>query len=155
MPLSLRETEALSKIAEHLYSYLPGKPHPYADQSISFPGAAIAAGLGSLWIGRSKLLSIARLLEATLDHYRAKFCNLILEIVRRGLIYRKNKGDPITREDINQLNDLILGVQFKIPDLYDPTFLDKLPRKMPEEEPEKAPRFEQNILNELKSDIIT
>lgn len=154
MPLSLRDTEAISKIAEHLDSYLPGKPHPYADQSISFLGAAAAVGLGGLWPGGSKLPAVTRLLETTLDRYRAKFCNLILEIVRRGIAYRKNKGVPITREDIKQLNDLILRVQFKIPDLWDPTFLDTLPRQIPEEEPEKAPSLDQKILNELKSHLI-
>lgn len=154
MPLSLKETEAISKIAEHLYSYLPGKPHPYADQSISFLGAATAVGLGGLWPGGSKLPAVTRLLETTLDHYRTKFCNLILEIVRHGIVYRKNKGVSITREEIKQLNDLILGVQFKIPDLWDPTFLDTLPRQIPEEEIEKASSLDQKILNELKSHLV-
>ena len=154
MPLSLRETEAISKIAEHLYSYLPGKPHPYADRSISFIGAAIAVGLGDIWPGGSKLPAVTRLLENALEHYRAKFCNLIIEIVRRGIAYRKNKGVPITREDIKLLNDLILGVQFKIPELWDPTFLDTLPRQIPEGEPEKAPSLDQEILNELKSHLV-
>ena len=154
MSLTLRETEMISKIAEHLYNYLPGNPHPYSDQSISFPGAATTVGLGGLWPGGSKLLAITRLLETTLDLYRAKFCDLILEIVRRGLIYRKHKGNPITQGDIKQLNDLILGLQFKIPDLWDSTFIDTLPRKIPEEGLEKAPSVDQKILNELKSHLM-
>ncbi len=52
---------------------------------------------------------------------------VVLEIVRKGLTYRKSKGRPITREEIRHLNELVTRVGFKIPELWDPRFLDSLP----------------------------
>ena len=86
--LSLAESQAVNEIAELLYSFLPGTAHPYADRDISFQGVSASIGLHHLWRGGSKLPAITTLLEKTLEMHRGKFCNLILEIVRRGLVYR-------------------------------------------------------------------
>lgn len=51
----------------------------------------------------------------------------MLEIVRRGIKYRDSKGQPITHEEVEELNKLILKVKFKIPELWDEEFLDSLP----------------------------
>ena len=40
MNLSLVETQTISELADFLYPFLPGNPHPYANKSISFPGIA-------------------------------------------------------------------------------------------------------------------
>ena len=58
---------------------------------------------------------------------RDRFCPLILEIVNTALIYRSSKNNPITREEVDSLNTLIVGVQFKIPELWDNDFLSNLP----------------------------
>jgi hypothetical protein len=42
-------------------------------------------------------------------------------------LYRQNKNSPITREDIQTLNELLLRFEFKIPELRNPKFLDGLP----------------------------
>jgi hypothetical protein len=47
--------------------------------------------------------------------------------VRNALRYRQSKGNPLTREDIQIVNDLLLRVGFKIPELRNPKFLDGLP----------------------------
>lgn len=52
MPLSLTESQAANEIAQFLYDFLPGSPHPYADQNLSFPGAAQDVGVGHLWRGQ-------------------------------------------------------------------------------------------------------
>ncbi len=65
---------------------------------------------------------IIGLLEHTLDHRRSRFEPLMLEIVRAGLIYRQKQGNPVTPEEIDKLNGLILEVGFKFPDLWDPDF---------------------------------
>ena len=132
MSISLAETQSINKIADILYEYLPGKPHPFADQSISFPGVANKLGLSQYWISGSKLPAIATLLEQTLDNKRGLFCDLIVEIVRTGIKYRNNKGNPITREEIEELNQLILDLHFKIPELWSPEFLGSLPSEEPE-----------------------
>jgi len=153
MGLSLSESQAVNEIAQLLYSFLPGEPHPRADPTISFRGAAKQLGLSHLWTGGSKLPAIVRLLEGTLEEHSALFCDLILTIVRRGLTYRRNKGHPITREEIRKLNELLTRVHFKIPDLWDPTFLDSLPvSSAPVTAPEKP--AERVTLERLKQQLM-
>lgn len=127
MSLSLGESQAINEIARILYDFLPGKPHPYADSAISFLGVAHHVGAADFWVGGSKLPAITTLLERTLSARRSKFCPLVVEIVRKGITYRSKKGKPITREEIQHLNKLITRVHFKIPELWDPIFLDSLP----------------------------
>ncbi len=131
MPLSLTESQAVTDLAGFLYDFLPGKPHPYADQTISFAGVAHSLGLAECWIGGSKLPAITALLERTLETRRDCFCQLMVGIVRKGIAYRHKKGNAITREEIRQLNDLVAKVHFKIPELWDPKFLDTLPSAFP------------------------
>jgi hypothetical protein len=125
--INLAETQIINEIAKLLYDFLPGKPHPYADQTLSFPGVAQQVGVGQFWPGGSKLPSLTKLLLSTLDYRKNLFCTLILSIVQNGMIYRNNKGTPITREEIRRLNDLINKVGFKIPELWDPKLLESLP----------------------------
>ncbi len=123
MPSSLlKETQAISEIADLLYSFFK-KP------------------------------AIIQLLQATLDYQRDQFCNLIVEIVRMGITYRSNKREPVTRDEIVQLNQLIKKVNFKIPELWDPAFLDSLPSvSRTEKEEQKVTNTE--VIENLKSDLI-
>ena len=107
MALTLKESQAVTELADKLYAFLPGKPHPYADQSLSFPGVAARLGLAQCWQGGSKGPAIARLLTETLETERGRFCPLILAIVQHGMAYRMNK-DPVSREDIEELNEVII-----------------------------------------------
>ena len=127
MAITLQQSQAIARIAEAIYSFLPGKPHPYADQSLSFPGVAAQLGLSAYWPGGSKKPATIRLLEATLENRSGQFCRLLTEIVRAGLRYRSTKT-PISREEIEQLNRDIAMVGFKIPELWDAKFLDNFPR---------------------------
>lgn len=159
MPLSLLETQAVAKLAEHLYDYLPGKAHPYARPPISFETVSAQFGLGSFWPGGSKLPAITMLLERTLEHQRGRFCDFILAVVREGIKYRMKKGQPLTHDDVETLNQLILGINFRIPELWDPSFLDSLPsspkgaREVEKEElesrlsPERLAELQQSFLN--------
>lgn len=130
--VTLAETHAVNEIANLLYDYLPGKPHPFADQSLSFPGVAQQVGVGKYWAGSSKLPSLTKLLLSTLEYRRDLFCALMIKIVQNGMIYRGNKGNPVTRDEIQKLNEFITKVGFKIPELWDPKFLDSLPSRKPE-----------------------
>ena len=128
MALSLKESQALTELADRLYPFLPGKPHPYADQSLSFPGVATKLGLAQHWSGGSKGPAITRLLTGTLESGSGRFCSLILAVVQLGMSYRMNKK-PVTLEEIDELNAIILRVGYKIPELRDPEFLKGLPRQ--------------------------
>jgi hypothetical protein len=149
MTLTLTESQAINEIAKLLYDFLPGKPHPYADQHISFAGAANDLGLSNFWSGGSKLPATTMLLAKTLELRRDYFCKLVLEIVRRGMIYRGNKNNPISREEIKRLNQLIERVKFKIPELWDPNFLSSLPSTEPEL-PQAITAVSQAGLDQLK-----
>jgi len=153
MSISLKESQAISEMAELVYSFLPGSPHPYAAASISFPGVVNKLGLSKYWIGGSKKPAIAQLLQATLEYHRDKFCALVIEIVRIGIAYRSNKGNLITREEIVNLNQLITQVGFKIPELWDTEFLDSLPstQKVEKRTQELSNR---EVIERLKSDLI-
>ncbi len=129
MVLSLSESQAVNEISRILRDYLPGKAHPFANQDLSFEGVAHRLGLSHFWQSGSKLPAITLLLGKTLDAHRNQFCPLILEIVRNGMIYRNNKGNRITRDEIH--------MQFKIPDLWDAQFLNSLPSAKTEEKPNK------------------
>ena len=128
MRLSLAQEQTINELASLLYDFLPGQPHPFADQNVSFCGVAASLGLGRFWQGGSKLPAITKLLRATLESQAQQFCPLIEEIVRRGMAYRQNKGQPLTRENIAALNAVIEKLGFKVPELRDPKFLDNLPR---------------------------
>lgn len=126
MPISLTESQAIKDLAKFLYDFLPGTP--FGDALVSFPGAAQAAGLTQFWQGGSKLPAVRALLESTLSMRRDKFCDLIVSIVQKGIAYRTKKNKPLTRDEIQHLNDLIAKLSFKIPELWNPQFLDALPR---------------------------
>lgn len=132
MTLSISESQAINAMAKILYPFLPGNAHPFANQSISFAGVANDLRLSPLWTAGSKLPAITTLLEKTLEHHRDRFCDLIKEVVRRAVIYRKG---TLTREEIQELNKIIEQVQFKIPELWDSSFLSSLPSKQPEPAP--------------------
>lgn len=129
--LNLKRTQAVANLADHLRDYLPGSAPPYA-KTYTFADAARQHGVGHFWLGGSKLPALTQLLENVLAEYPQRFCPLVLTIVREGIKYRKRKGNPLTVEDIEELNHLLLEVGFKIPELYDSSFLRSLPRRNPD-----------------------
>jgi len=126
MTLSLKESQAIADLAEHLYDYLPGSGNPKWKGHVSFKSVSEKVGLDSFWQPGSKLPMIINLLEKTLDQKRSLFERLILGIVKSGITYRKKQKKPITTDDIDILNGLILEVGFKFPDLWDPDFYASL-----------------------------
>jgi len=154
MSLSLKQTQTIAEVAEFFYTFLPGQAHPFADQSISFAGIAKDIGLGHFWRGGSKRPAITALLENTLDQRSDKFCSLLLEIVRRGMKYRGSKGNPITKEEILLLNDLIKELGFKILELWDEVFLSSLPREKTEQDTETT-KVTSEQLGELRNSLLS
>lgn len=127
VPLTMTEEQALTEVADLLYSYLPASGAIY-----TFGEAARDAGVADLWpgvkgTGLSKLPALMLLLEKTLSQRRDRFCVLVERMVRGGLKYRAKKGNPITAADIRSLNAVVAKVGFKIPDLWDPKFIASLP----------------------------
>ena len=117
--LTLGEAQAVENLADLLYEFLPGS----GNSRTAFPIAADQAGVGQFWPGGSKRPAVVQLLTLTLEQRRSSFTKLILAIVRQAMTYRRGKGNPLSRSEIDRLNTLLPGVQFKIPDLLDPAFL--------------------------------
>lgn len=153
MPLSLSETQAIAKLADHLYDYLPGKAHPFARPPISFETISAQLGLGNFWPGGSKLPAITTLLERTLEYQRGRFCDFILTAVREGIKYRTKRGQPLTRDEIETLNQLVLKVGFKIPELWDPSFLTSLPSSPKTDKEEQGSEMQQGPSAERLSEL--
>ncbi len=134
MGLSLAQTQAVSDLARHLYDYLPGSSAWQG--TYTFAHAASECGVGGFWPGGSKLPALTSLLENTLAGSSGAFCPLVERIVSNGIKYRGKKGNPLTRFEIETLNELVRKVGFKIPALWDPAFLGSLPEPRTESAPQ-------------------
>ena len=117
--LSLAEAQAVENIADLLYGYLSGS----GNRKTAFPLDATHAGVGVFWTGESKRPGIVELLKLTLDCRQHQFTALITVIVHQSMTWRRGKGNPLTRNEIDQLNAALQGVSFKIPDMFGPVFL--------------------------------
>jgi hypothetical protein len=120
--LPLREAQSVEDLADVLYEFLPGS----GNLKTASPLAATEAGVGEMWIAGSKRPAIVQLLSGTLEHRRHRFTALVLAIVRQSMTWRRGKGNPLTRAEVDRLNALLPGVSFKIPELLDRGFLDSL-----------------------------
>ena len=60
MALSLKEGQAITELADQLHSFLPGTPHPHADQNLSFPRVAAKLGLTRTGVCRAGPISPSR-----------------------------------------------------------------------------------------------
>lgn len=134
--LPLREAQTIEDLADLLYDFLPGS----GNGNTAFPLAAAQAGVGNFWIPGSKRPAVVQLLSATLEHRRHLFTKLILTIVRQAMTYRRGKGNPLTRAEVDRLNSLLPGVSFRIPELLEGTFLSSLAGPSSAPSPQKPRR---------------
>ena len=128
MSLSLVESQTLNEMAGVLYNFLPGSGNAH----FSYPVAAAQANVSAFWVGGSKRPAIFHLIHETFERQRSQFCPLILFVVRLSMAWRSGKGEPLTIQEIDQLNALLLRLSFKIPDLHDPDFRRGLARHGPD-----------------------
>lgn len=141
--MKLQQIRAISELTNLLYDFLPGSRYSYADQSITFPGCAARVGVSQFWPGGSKKPAINKLLLGALELDKAKFCNLIREIVKTAIPYRIGKANPITRDEMEGINKKIHEIGFRIKDLVDEEFLKTLPRK----ESQSVPKEEKKVID--------
>ncbi|UJJ53394.1 MULTISPECIES: restriction endonuclease [Rhodanobacter] len=122
MALTLSERAAVAVLAKHLYSYLPAS----GNINTSFPLAAQRTEVFEGWPeGRSKEPSIVALLTWIIEQRRGQFCSFIQEVVAQSMTWRGRAG-PMTRQEVEELNRLLLGLKFKISELHDAAFLSSL-----------------------------
>jgi hypothetical protein len=132
--LTLVQSQAIDELVLLLVDWLPGSS-PWG--TYTFADAAADNRVPDFWPGGSKKRALTELLQRTYEARRDRFCPLVLTIVQRGLSYRRQKGQPIQRPDVEQLNAIVARLSFKIPDLWDRSFLDSLPA--PEQEHSSEP----------------
>lgn len=131
MPLSLKQSKAIRDIAQILYEFLPGSGNAAWKGHVSFRTVAQKVGVGDFWQSGSKLAMVTALLEKTFEHRRARFQPLVLEVIRCGLTYRQKNNNPVTTAEIDTINQRILDLGFKFPDLWDPGFRASLKTQAP------------------------
>jgi Restriction endonuclease len=149
--LSFSEIQAVEDLADLFYDFLPGS----GNTRTAFPLAAAQAGVGELWVPGSKRPAIVQLLTATLEQRRSLFTKLIVAIVRQAMTYRRGKSNPLSRAEIDRLNTLLPGVQFKIPELLDPGFLSSFGQPKTEEpSPQVAATLNETKAQELSALLI-
>lgn len=121
--LTMVESQAVAELAESLYDFLPA-----SFSAITWPDVAQRCGVRDCWPdGSSKRQSIPIFLRNVLEHRRGNFCDMIVAVVQEGINYKSRKGNSVTREEVEKINQSLLKVQFKIPQLNDRRFLDGLP----------------------------
>lgn len=138
MALSLKESSAVADMAALLYHFLPGSGSSQWRNHVSFQRVSEQVGVGDFWQGGSKTPAIAALLTHTLERRRHVFERLIVTVVKAGMVYRRKRGEPVRRSEIETLNQLLVGVGFKFPDLWDETFLRSLAPDLPPKTEEAA-----------------
>ena len=134
--LTLVQSQAIDELVLLLVDWLPGSS-PWG--AYTFANAAADNHVPDFWPGGSKKPALTELLQRTYEARRDRFCPLVLTIVQRGLSYRRQKGLLIQRPDVVQLNAIVARLSFKIPELWDQTFLDSLPAPEPERPSEPSP----------------
>lgn len=120
--MNLREAQTIEDLADLLYEFLPGS----GNSNTAFPLAAAQAGVGDFWAPGSKRPALVQLLTATLTRRRDRFVPLVVAIVRQSMTWRRGKGNPLTRAEVDRLKELLPRVSFKVPELLERAFLDSL-----------------------------
>jgi hypothetical protein len=147
-----REFQAVENLADLLYNFLPGS----GNNKTSFPIAAELAGVGEFWAGGSKRPAIVQLLSATLNYRRDRFVPLISAIVRQALTWRRGKDNPLSRAEMDRLNELLPSLSFKIPELLDRHFLESLgPKANQEQEGAATTELTEAAARRLNETLIT
>lgn len=121
--LTMIESQAIAELAEVFYDFLPA-----SFSAVTWSVVADWSGVQDCWpnVG-SKRQALPIFLRNVLEHRRGKLCDLVVKAVQQGINYRLRKENPVTREEIERVNQILLKVGFKIPELYDRSFLDGLP----------------------------
>lgn len=126
MALTLRQSRTIQQVAAVLAGFLPGSGSPTWKNHVSFQSIAADLGLAEYWPGGAKTRSLEYLLSSALENRTLQFELLIRQIVKEGLTYRTKQSRPLTRAEIESLNGLLLDLNLRYSDLWDPKFLDSL-----------------------------
>jgi len=139
---SLKQTRLISELSSILYNFLPGSGAIY-----TFADAAQEIGEEDFWIGGSKLPAIQHLLEKVFMNAREKFPPLIKLVIKEGIKYRDKKGNPITSQEIKDINKILGNLDIRIEELQDNDFLLSLGLAL---SPKKEKSKYEKLFDQLK-----
>lgn len=125
--LAPKQHRAIIELAKAFYDFLPGSGHSSWKGHITFSSVAAECGVGNYWQAGSKTQAITNLLALTYEYASGKFEKLIISIVNNVILYREKKKIPVTKEEVEEINSLILILERKFPMLWDKDFLNSLP----------------------------
>lgn len=131
-----------------LNEFLPGSGSAAWKNHVSYQSIARDLRLERYWPGGTKVRAIETLLGSTLEREPTSFEPLLKSVVKHSMSYRERRGDPLQRSEIDTLNGLLLEVGFKLPDLWDPRFLDALTVNNRERAAEVARSFSSAMVAE-------
>lgn len=144
----MAETRHLSDLASALYSWLPGKNHPYGS-TFTFGDAANEVGLAPAWRGGSKLPALQHLVEAAFE--KAVLRPLVIAIVREGIKYRDRGSNPVCREDLSAVSAITRALGIRVPEIEDPALVGSLPTRAAVPRSSKQPVSRPVVLSEVAS----
>jgi len=135
--MNLAEEQCVEDLADLFYDFLPGS----GNSRTSFPIAASMAQVEDFWVSGSKRPAVVQLLSSTLNQRRHKFVPLVLTIVCQSMTWRRGKGNPLSRNEVEKLNTLMLRLSLKLPELHDKKFLASLDVSSTQPEEKASPQI--------------
>lgn len=144
------EREHVEDLAEHLESYLPGSPEWRT--TYTFLSACRELKLEQYWQRGATGPAVERLLSRVLEVQRGRFSLLIQTVVDHGLEHRERENNPISRQDIDELNRLLSLLTVQIPRYLTPEFRFARPDLMQDEKAREE--RELNTREALRADYV-
>lgn len=128
MPLTLAQSHILTDLANLVADFLPAS----FNNTTSFPIAAKNAGVEQYWsYDGGKRGSVARMFKAAYEDHPRKLMAVVKQIVDLGLVYRSRADKvPISRREIDKLNNLLASLGLRIESLNAIEFLSRLPSEV-------------------------
>lgn len=141
--MGLRKRAAINTLAECLYNFLPAS----GNSNTSFPIAAEKVGLGQYWEHNSKLPALVNFLTLVYQSESHKIVPFVEEVVAQSMIWRSGKPQgALSREEVDCLNERLVSLGYKSPELTDTEFLNDLPIAADD----TGQETEQNSVDETK-----
>jgi hypothetical protein len=148
--VSLAQQLLITAIAKHLYGFLPAS----GNNRTSFPLAAAQAGVAEAWPpgAVSKGPGIERMIGWMLANRRERLPALIETIVALSVSYRRRAAEPLSREEVVELDRLVLQLGVHVPAIQAADLLSALPSRAspPAAEAAAAPAVGVTALRELE-----
>ena len=150
MALTPIEQDNVYELAEHLYPYLPGSPA--WGTTYTFFSAAQSTHLEQYWTRGPKGASLEHFLSATLDKQRGRLGLFIETVVKNSLHFRARAGNPLSRNELDELNDILSRFGIEVKGLTNPAFRHSLPDLTLDEAAREQRRV--SALERLKADYL-